>query len=104
MTESLLTSHRLEIGALHRKGVMVRLTELEIPYKEFRGLADSIIIINIYTAEQKTALQIFKREFMFFQNRLREIDEEYKREELARKNRWRRLTFRKPLTSLPAEK
>lgn len=112
MTQMLLKAHRLEIGALYRKDVMARLDELGLPYREHRSFLDSTIIVKTYNEAHLTALRTFKREFKAWQARLQAAEDKYDREQIARKNhkelvsknRWRWLTFRKPLTSLPIEK
>lgn len=96
----MISSNRLTVGALYRKGVMIRLDELDIPYTEHRSLVDSVIIVKTYTAQQEAARKVFMREFIAFLRRLEALDRQEEREELDRKNRFRRLTFRKPLVSL----
>jgi hypothetical protein len=75
----MISSNRLTVGALYRKGV---------------------IIVKVYTKQQEQACKIFMREFIAFLRRLEALDQQEAQEELARKNRFRRLTFRKPLLSL----
>lgn len=96
----MISSNRLTVGALYRKGVMIRLDELGIPYTEHRSLVNSVIIVKVYTKQQEAACKIFMREFIAFVRRLEALDRKEAQEELARKNRFRRLTFRKPLLSL----
>jgi hypothetical protein len=104
-----IETYTLEIGALHRKQIKVRLDQLGLHYVEHRGLVESIIIVQVFNDAEERALHIFKREFLAFVRRLQAIDAEIENEKfereyqiekrkLARKNRWRRLTFRKPLT------
>lgn len=106
-----INTYTLELGALHRKDVMVRLDQLGLRYVEHRGLLDSTIVIQIFSERDASTLLVFKREFTAFVRRLQAIDDEIEREEvdrkyfiyrkkLARKNRWRRMTFRKPLVVL----
>lgn len=110
--QTLIKTHRLEIGALHRRDVMASLDELGLPYQEHRSFLDSTIIVKIYNERQLKALRIFQRAFQAWTARLQAADDEYERKELdrknrgelARKNRWRLLTFRKPLTSLSTTK
>jgi hypothetical protein len=101
----------LEIGALHRKGVMVRLDQWGLRYVEHRGFLDSTIIIQVFSDADLKKLYKFKHEFRTWQLHLQAIDDEIENEKLdreyhlaqkklARKNRWRRLTFRKPLKAL----
>lgn len=96
----MIGSKKLTIGAMYRKSVMIRLDELGIPYTEHRTFVDSVIIVKVYTNEQKTAYNVFMGEYMAFVQRLAALDHQEEQEELARKNRFRRLTFRKPLLSL----
>lgn len=96
----MICSEKLTIGAAFRKRWMIRLDELGIPYTEHRSFVDSVIIVKVYTKQQVTAYNVFMREYITFVRRLEAIDREMEQEELARKNRFRRLTFRKPLRSL----
>jgi hypothetical protein len=96
----MICSERLTIGAAFRKRWMIRLDELDIPYTEHRSFVDSVIIVKVYSKEQEAAYNVFMAEYMAFVQRLLDIDLEIEREELARKNRFRRLTFRKPLRAL----
>lgn len=96
----MIGSKKLAVGALYRKDIMIRLDELGIPYTEHRSFVDSVIIIKVYTNEQVSAYNVFMREFTAFVRRLEALEKQEAREELARKNRFRRLTFRKPLVSL----
>lgn len=106
-----IDTYTLEIGALHRKDVMVRLDQWGLRYVEHRGLLDSTIIIQVFNDADLKRLYKFKYEFRAWQLHLQAIDNEFEREELerknranhkklVRKNRWRRLTFRKPLKAL----
>jgi phosphoribosylanthranilate isomerase len=95
-------SYRYEFGAMYRKGVMVRLDELGLPYTEHRTLVDSVIIVKTYTKEQEAAYRSFSADVRAFMVQLHEIEMEEERQELARINRFRKLTFRKPLKRLPA--
>lgn len=96
----MIISKKLTVGALYRKEIMIRLDELGIPYTEHRSFVDSDIIVKVYTKQQVSAYNVFMREFIAFVRRLEAIEQQEAREELARKNRFRRLTFRKPLVSL----
>lgn len=101
----------LEIGALHRKSVMVRLDQWGLHYVEHRGLIESTIIIQVFNDADLKKLYKFKYEFRAWQLHLQAIDNEIENEKLereynraqkklTRKNRWRKLTFRKPLKAL----
>lgn len=107
----LIRTHTLEIGALHRKDVMIRLDQLGLSYVEHRGFLDSTIVIQVLRERDASALLLFRAEFIAFVSKLQAIEDEIEREELerknrinlkklARKNRWRELTFRKPLKAL----
>lgn len=83
---------------------MAYLDELDLPYQEHRGFLDSTIIVKIHNERHLRALRVFQSAFKAWQQRLQAIDDEIDREarleQLARKNRWRRLTLRRPLKSL----
>jgi hypothetical protein len=106
-----IETYTLEIGALHRKAVMVRLDQWGLRYVEHRGFLDSTIIIQVFNDADLKKLYKFKYEFRAWQLHLQAIDDEIENEKLereyriaqkklARKNRWRRVTFRKPLKAL----
>lgn len=106
-----INTYTLEIGALHRKGVMVRLDQLGLRYVEHRGFLESTIIVKAFNDADIKALYKFRYEFAEWLKYLQVIDDEIENEKLerehhlaqkklARKNRWRRLTFRKPLKRL----
>lgn len=80
----------------------VRLDELGLTYKELRG-AESVIIVYLQDEDEIKAFNGFLPDFMAFEERLRVSDLEKSRKKLARKNRFRRLTFRAPLPA-PAYK
>lgn len=74
-----------------------RLDELGLAYKELRG-AQSVIIVYLQNEDEIKAFNLsLLPDFMAFEEQLRAIDLEKSRKKLARKNRFRRLTFRKPL-------
>lgn len=106
-----MESYTYTVGSVYRRDIMVRLDELGIPYTEHRNLLKSIIVVKIYTEAQEDAYYRFEVEFADFERRLREIrrrqldakreaERKEQAEKLARKNRFRKLTFRKPLTTL----
>lgn len=106
-----MESYTYTVGSVYRRDIMVRLDELGIPYTEHRNMLKSIIVVKIYTEAQEDAYCRFEVEFAGFERRLREIrrrqldakreaERKEQAEKLARKNRFRKLTFRKPLTSL----
>lgn len=108
----MISSYPLEIGALHRRDVMIRLDQLGLSYVEHRGFLESTIVIQIFSEREAKILTVFRRDFLAFVRRLQAVEEEIEREnferqlradrkKLARKNRWRGLTFRKPLAFLP---
>lgn len=117
----MIGSTKITISALHCKDFMIRLDELGVPYKERRGMLDSVIVIKVYTAQQEAAYDVWAQEFTAFERNLTEtarqearaelarknqclridtLDWCEKREESVRKNRFCRLTFRKPLVCL----
>lgn len=74
-----------------------RLDELEVPYKEnYHGKGISSIVVTLNTEAQNDALMTFLTELLSFIN-LQKVEAEKAQKKLARKNRWRRLTFRDPL-------
>lgn len=74
-----------------------RLDELSLAYKELRG-AESVIVVYLENeAEIKAFNEFLLPDFMAFEEKLRENDLDKKRRKLARKNRFRHLTFRQPL-------
>lgn len=106
-----MESYTYTVGSVYRRDIMVRLDELGIPYTEHRNMLKSIIVVKIYTEAQEDAYYRFEVEFADFERRLREIrrrqldakreaERKEQAEKLARKNRFRKLTFRKPLTTL----
>lgn len=96
----MVKTQTLTIGAIYRRNFRVRLDELGLPYTEHRGLVDSDIIVKLSTPEHDEAYKVFARDCRAFMAQLAELDRQEEEEKLARKNRFRRLTFRKPLTSL----
>ena len=105
----MLNSYRYDVGAMHRKKFMVRMDELGLTYREHRGLLDSVLIVQTYTEADERAARQFDREARAYIRQLEAIDRAVELEEIARKerkelariNRKRRLTFRKPLAALP---
>lgn len=103
-----MESYTFTVGAAHRRDFMIRLDELGLPYKEHRALTKSTIVIQTFTVEHEDAYYRFALDVSTFvlrlnalkeQRKLRELealrDEQLKK--LARKNFFRKLTFRKPL-------
>lgn len=73
-----------------------RLDELSLAYKELRG-AESVIVVYLENEAEIKAFNGFLPDFMAFEEKLRENDLDKNRRWLARKNRFRRWTFRQPL-------
>lgn len=107
----MIKTYTLEIGALYRKDIMVRLDQLGLSYVEHREFLESTIVIQAFSEREANILLVFRRQFLAFVRRLQAEEEEIEREnferelhiyrkKLARKNRWRGLTFRKPLAVL----
>lgn len=103
-----MKSYTFTVGAAHRRDFMIRLDELGLPYKEHRTWASSTIVVQTFTEAHEDAYYRFSMDVATFvmrlnaakqQRKLREMEalrtEQLKK--LARKNRFRRLTFRKPL-------
>lgn len=106
-----MTSYTYTLGASYRRDFMIRLDELDLPYTEHRTMFDSTVIVRTRTMAQEDAYYTFEIEFADFQRRLenskrqearrrQEILRQEEAKKLARKNRFRRLTLRKPLQSL----
>lgn len=106
-----MASYTYTFGAAFRRDFMIRLDELDLPYTEHRTMFDSTVIIKTHTIAQEDSYYTFEIEFADFQRRLKDSQREAARrrqeilrqeeaKKLARKNRFRRLTFRKPLQSL----
>lgn len=106
-----MTSYTYTLGASYRRDIMIRLDELDLPYTEHRTMFDSTVIIKTRTMAQEDAYYKFEVEFADFQRRLenskrqearrrQEILRKEEAKKLARKNRFRHLTLRKPLQSL----
>ena len=109
--ESKMTSYTYTFGAAVRRDFMIRLDELDLPYTEHRTMFESTVIVRTRTVAQKDAYYEFELECADFQRRLKdsqrraanrrqEVLRQEQAKKLARKNRFRRLTFRKPLQSL----
>ena len=75
--------------------------ELGLTYKEHKGLVDSDFIVQTFTPAQEAAAKVLREDVKAFVRKLARIEREEERQEqnkkIARKNRVRRLTFRKPL-------
>lgn len=111
MTKTLIATERFEVGAIYRREVKSWLDEFGVPYVEHRGLLDSVIVAKIYTESHKFGFERFAKRYNALVDYVKALDAEERREErqrkqdildakLARKNRWRKMTFRKPLTKL----
>lgn len=109
--ESEMKTYTYEIGASYRRSFMIRLDELGLPYSEHRTMFGSTIIVKTYTEAHEDAFWEFQLDVQDFQRRLKENkrkqaerkQEKLRKEQaekLASKNRFRKLTFRKPLKSL----
>lgn len=99
----------LEVGDLYIVKTKARLDQLGLSYTCERGFRDTTITIKASCQSEKASLKKFMVEVNQKLQELKEIDERFKQEaiewenrkKLARKNRWRGLTFRKPLAFLP---
>lgn len=111
MTKTIVVTERFRVGAIYRREVMSWLDEFGVPYVEHRGLLDSIIVAKVYTEAHLIGFRNFSRRYNALVTHMKALDAEERREErqrkqdildakLARKNRWRKMTFRKPLTKL----
>lgn len=105
-----MKTYTYTIGSAYRRDIMIRLDQLGIPYTEHRTMFNSTIIVKTRTLAQSDAYYVFEREFAEWQRRLRkakrqaeqrrlEILRKEEAKKLARKNLFRRLTFRKPIQS-----
>lgn len=106
-----MKSYTYNVGSSYRRGFMVRLDELGLPYAEHRTMFNSTIIVKTYTEAHEDAFWEFQIDVADFQKRLnqakrkraeeeREAHRKVIAEKLARKNRFRKMTFRKPVQSL----
>ena len=103
-----MNSYTFNVGAAYRRQFMIRLDELGLPYKEHRTLVSSTIIVQTYTERQEDAFYRFSMDVSTFVLRLNAVKQQRKLEEMkaerakklkkqARKNFFRKMTFRKPL-------
>lgn len=106
-----MSTYTYTFGSAYRRDFMIRLDELDLPYTEHRTMFDSTVIIKTHTVAQEDAYYGFELEFADFQRRLEdakrqatrrrlEILRQEQAKKLARKNLFRKLTFRKPVQSL----
>lgn len=104
-----IATERFRVGALYRREVMSWLDEYGVSYSEHRGLLDSVIVAKAYTERQMIGFRKFAKHYNAFVTHIEALDAEEKRERLvqeqdrtrakiARKNRWRKMTLRKPLS------
>lgn len=106
-----MQSYTYEVGSLRRKEFKIRLDELGLPYSEHSSsFFASTIVVKASTKEHEAAADRLMLEVEELQQRMIEAKNRRAAEEqekirmekaieLARKNRFRRLTFRKPLKS-----
>lgn len=106
-----MSTYTYTFGSAYRRDFMIRLDELDLPYTEHRTMFDSTVIVKTHTVAQEDAYYEFEREFADFQRRYKDAERQAARrrqeilrqeeaKKLARKNRFRRLTLRKPIQSL----
>lgn len=106
-----MKSYTYTVGSAHRRDFMVRLDELGLPYTEHRNMIKSTIIVKTFTAAHEEAYYEFELDVEDFTNRLDEVKRQRaerkqeacrkeQAEKLAKKNLFRKLTFRKPVQSL----
>lgn len=108
MEHSSVTTETLEVGDLYIVKTKARLDQLGLRYTCERGFRDTTITIEASSESEKASLKKFMVEVNQKLQELKELDERFKqdviewenRQRLAKVNRWRHLTFRKPLTSL----
>lgn len=105
-----MKTYTYTIGSAYRRDIMIRLDQLGVPYTEHRTMFNSTIIVKTRTLAQEDAYYTFEIEFASFQRRLKdakrkaeqrrlEVLRQEEAKKLARKNRFRKLTFRKPIQS-----
>lgn len=100
-----MKSHTFTVGSVHRREFMIRLDELGLPYKEHRTPFNSTIIVQTFLEAHDDAYSRFELDVSNFVLRLDAVKQQRELEALrkehqkkvARKNFFRRLTFRKPL-------
>jgi hypothetical protein len=108
MNHSPVMTQMLEVGDLYIVNTRARLDQLGLSYTCERGFRDTTITIEASSESEKASLKKFMVEVNQKLQKLKELDERFKqdtiewenRQKLAKVNRWRRLTLRKPLTSL----
>lgn len=95
-----MKSYTFTAGAKYRQDFMDLLDEVGVPYAEHRTASSSTIAIQIETEAHEDAYNLFVIKWATFVAQLN-VDKLQKQEKkLARKNRFRKLTFRKPLHTI----
>jgi hypothetical protein len=94
-----METHMLVIRDTFCKEWMTRLDALSIQYYALHG-RETVLMVKLQTEEEVRAYNAFLPDFMAFEEQLRATYLKKQQKKLARKNRFRRLTFRKPLLSL----
>lgn len=108
MIHSTVMTQTLEVGDLYIVKTKARLDQLGLSYTCERGFRDTTITIKAACQSEKASLKKFMVEVNQKLQALKDLDERFKqdaiewenRQKLAKINRWRRLTFRKPLKRL----
>lgn len=108
MIHSTVITQTLEVGDLYIVKTKARLDQLGLSYTCERGFRDTTITIKTSCPSEKVSLKKFMVEVNQKLQELKELDERFEqeaiewenRQKLEKINRWRRITFRKPLETL----
>lgn len=99
-------TEKYQIGHLHSREFRIALSEWDLPYEEHKGLLESVFVIKAGSPRDATKLVAFNHEAHAWMERIEAMRQQRNDEEQARRlrrvNRFRRVTFRKPLSELPA--
>lgn len=109
MASTMTRTETFEFGIAHRRNMRILLGQLDIPYVEHKGLITSTFIVKVSQAN-RLSYKIFLNEVQILIQEIEARDEARALEEwqaekaksdsrLARKNNWRKMTFRKPVSS-----
>lgn len=93
-----MKTYTFTINPKFRRDYMALMDEAGLPYTEHRS--DSTIVIQIETEAHEDAYSLFAVKLATFVAELNVEKLQIQEKKLARKNRFRKLTFRKPLTTL----
>lgn len=95
-----MKTRTIPAGTKYRRDYLGMLDEVSLQYTEHRTASGSTIVIQIETEAQEDAYNFFVIKWATFVAQLNVEKLQKQEKKLARKNRFRKLTFRKPLTTL----